>query len=133
MSGLPKRISGQKVVLQNALEESSSSSPTRTYDRTFCVTDLPANVAFNMNFGYMPSYQLVTCPNHHYCLSRHLVTIPSHQLVTCLSFLCLQIHHNCTLFMVCNHMSTQCISEDTMDNQKELESFQIMCSCWWLI
>ena len=57
MSGLPKGVAGQKggIAKRSRRGKSrSTSTPTRTYDRTSCVIGLPGNATFNMNFGYMP-------------------------------------------------------------------------------
>ena len=57
MSGLPKGVEGQKGETAKCSRKGksrSTSTPTRTYDHISCVTGLPGNAAFNMNFAYMP-------------------------------------------------------------------------------
>ena len=67
MSGLPKGVAGQKGGIarcsrRGRSRSNTSSAPTRTYDRTSCVTGLPANATFNMNFGYMPQSSVGDMP-----------------------------------------------------------------------
>ena len=46
------------MVSQGIREENNTFlAPTRTYDRTSCLTGLAANASFNMNFITRPSCQ----------------------------------------------------------------------------
>ena len=67
MSGLPKGVAGQKGGIakhsrRGRSRHNTASAPTRTHDRTSCVTGLPANATFNMNFGYMPQSSVGDMP-----------------------------------------------------------------------
>ena len=67
MSGLPKVVVGQKGGNARRSRRGRSSNrttptPTRTYNCTSCVTGLPANATFHMNFGYMSQSSVSDIP-----------------------------------------------------------------------
>lgn len=66
MSGLPKEVAGQKggIARHSRREDQAIAlfQLIRAHDCTSCVTGLPANATFNMNFGYIPKLSVGDMP-----------------------------------------------------------------------